>query len=84
MNDELINKLIKSPVEAAYMLRADLELFIEVFHWYVYKKQFIFKPFHKQIIRQLESLVYKSTISSKSSTCSLFSSLPLLAQLANA
>ena len=58
MNDEKLNLLEQSPVEAAYLLRVDLELFIKVFHYYTKKEQFVFKPFHKQIIAELESIVY--------------------------
>ena len=58
MNDEKLKLLEQSPVEAAYLLRVDLELFIKVFHYYTKKEQFVFKPFHKQIISELESIVY--------------------------
>ena len=58
MNDEKLALLEQSPVEAAYLLRVDLELFIKVFHYYTKKEQFVFKPFHKQIIAELESIVY--------------------------
>ena len=59
MTDEKIKLLEESPVEAAYLLRADFSEFIRVFHWYIKKEQFVFKPFHKKIIRELESIVYE-------------------------
>jgi len=58
MTDEKIKALQQTPVEAAYLLRANLRLFIKVFHYYTAKQQFIFKPFHKRIIKELESIVY--------------------------
>ena len=58
MNDEKIALLEGCPNEAAQLLRADFKLFIKVFHWYLYKKNFTFKPFHNLIIDKLESVVY--------------------------
>ena len=58
MNDEKIAILEGCPNEAAQLLRADFKLFIKVFHWYLYKKNFTFKPFHNLIIDKLESVVY--------------------------
>ena len=58
MNDEKIKLLENSPAEAAQLLRVDLQLFIKVFHFYITKQEFIFKPFHKKIIDKLESIVY--------------------------
>lgn len=58
MNDEKIKLLENSPAEAAQLLRVDLQLFIKVFHFYITKQEFIFKPFHKEIISKLESIVY--------------------------
>lgn len=58
MNDEKIKLLEQSPVEAAQLLRVDFQLFIKVFHYYTTKQEFVFKPFHKRIIAELESIVY--------------------------
>ena len=58
MTDEKIKLLEETPNEAAQLLRVDLQLFIKVFHYYVTKQNFIFKPFHKRIIRELEGIVY--------------------------
>lgn len=58
MTDEKIKLLEESPSEAAQLLRVDFELFIKVFHWYIKRKQFTFKPFHKEIVKELESIVY--------------------------
>lgn len=58
MTDEKLKLLEQSPVEAAYLLRVDFQLFIKVFHYYITKQEFIFKDFHKEIISKLESIVY--------------------------
>lgn len=60
MTDEKIKLLEDSPAEAAQLLRVDFELFIKVFHWYTKKEDFVFKPFHRTIIHELESIVYDS------------------------
>ena len=59
MNDEKIKMLEESPAEAAELLRVDFQLFIKVFHWYTKRETFIFKPFHKRIIKELESIVFE-------------------------
>ena len=58
MNEQKIRLLEESPAEAAQLLRVDLQLFIKVFHFYITKQEFVFKPFHKKIIDKLESIVY--------------------------
>lgn len=59
MTEGKIKLLEESPAEAAQLLRVDLQLFIKVFHYYVTKQDFIFKPFHKKIIEKLENIVYE-------------------------
>lgn len=59
MTDEKIKLLEQSPVEAAQLLRVDLRLFIKIFHYYITKQEFVFKPFHHKIIDKLESIVYE-------------------------
>jgi predicted phage terminase large subunit-like protein len=58
MTNEKIALLEGCPVEASQLLRTDFKLFIRVFHFYITKKDFIFKPFHNKIIEKLESIVY--------------------------
>lgn len=58
MTNEKIALLERYPVEASHLLRTDFEEFIRVFHFYITKQEFIFKPFHKEIISKLESIVY--------------------------
>lgn len=59
MNDKKLKLLEDNPSEAGQLLRVDFSLFIEVFHWYLWKKPFVFKKFHKDIIKALESVVYE-------------------------
>ena len=58
MTEEKIKLLEQSAPEAAQLLRVDLQLFIKVFHFYITKQDFVFKPFHLRIIQELESIVY--------------------------
>ena len=58
MNDVKLKLVEENPSEAAELLRVDFSLFISVFHWYLWKEQFTFKPFHKEIVRKLEGLVF--------------------------
>lgn len=58
MNDEKIRLLLKNKEDAAVLLKTSLRLFIKVFFFYMYRQQFVFKNFHKEIINKLESLVF--------------------------
>lgn len=58
MNDEKINELLKNPTQSAYLLKSSLKLFIKVFHYYMHRKQFVFKPFHLKIIDKLENIIF--------------------------
>ncbi|MBR2250960.1 MAG: phage terminase large subunit [Neisseriaceae bacterium] len=58
MNDDKIRLLLKDKATAAVLLRTSFRLFIKVFFYYMHRQQFVFKPFHKQIIKKLESLVF--------------------------
>jgi predicted phage terminase large subunit-like protein len=57
MNDEIIEQLTRKPEQSAYLLRSSLKLFIQVFHYYMHRKQFVFKPFHLKIIEKLEKII---------------------------
>ena len=56
MTNEKIALLEGCPVEASQLLRTDFKLFIRVFHFYITKKDFVFKPFHNKIVEKLESI----------------------------
>lgn len=58
MRDEIIDKFLNNPVEGRLALSASLRNFIAFFFWYMYRQQFIFKPFHNLIIKKLEDIVF--------------------------
>ena len=58
VNQEIIDKLLKTPRESAALLRTSLKLFIKVFHWYIFRKPFVFMPFHDEIIERLERIAF--------------------------
>jgi predicted phage terminase large subunit-like protein len=58
LTNELINELLKSPLEFAMLLKTNLKLYIKVFHYYLAKDNFIFKDFHNEIITSIENIVY--------------------------
>lgn len=60
MTPEILAK-ITSPEHIANtrtLLRGSLKHFITTFHSHLYNKQFILKPFHLQIIKELEDIVF--------------------------
>lgn len=58
MNNELIEEILSAPLEARELLRSDLKTYIKVFHYYLYKQEFIFKNFHLLLIGKLENFVF--------------------------
>jgi predicted phage terminase large subunit-like protein len=58
LTDDTIKDLINSPLETQTLLKTSLKLFIKVFHYYLTKQNFIFKPFHNEIIESIENIVY--------------------------
>ena len=40
------------------LCRTSFKYFIQIFHYYLYRQQFVFKPFHLDIIKRLESIVF--------------------------
>ena len=61
MDDRVVSKFLESPREGRLALSASLRNFISFFFWYMYRQEFIFKPFHEKIIRKIEDLVLKMT-----------------------
>lgn len=47
------------PNEARFVLGTSLTCFVSVFHWRTKHKTFTFKPFHKEIIKELEDIVFR-------------------------
>jgi predicted phage terminase large subunit-like protein len=58
INGDLINELYNSPLESSTLLKTSFKLFIKVFHFYLYRKDFIFKGFHNEIMKALENIVF--------------------------
>ena len=56
MNDEKLKAIESDTVNASALLRASFKHFIQVFHYYVNKQEFTFKPFHLQVIKKLQSI----------------------------
>lgn len=55
ITERTINAFIESPFGAEELCKS-FKSFIAVFHYYVFRQQFIFKPFHDEIIRKLEDI----------------------------
>ena len=58
MNLELIDYLLENRTEARELLRSSLQTYIKVFHFYLFRQDFIFKDFHIALIEKLEKLVF--------------------------
>lgn len=59
-----INQILESPHKArmsAAILANDFKLFIKYFHYHINKQEFIFKPFHLDIIKALEDIALQKT-----------------------
>ena len=58
-----MNKTKLKAVEAdiptsGFLCRLSFKYFVQVFHYYTFRKPFIFKPFHLEIIEKLEGFVF--------------------------
>ena len=58
VTQDTIDYMLNNKAEAAALLRTSLKYFIQVFHYYIFRRQFIFKPFHDEIIQRLEDIVF--------------------------
>lgn len=58
VTEKTIEALLQRPEDSATLLRASLRRFIKVFFYYIYRKQFIFKPFHEELIGKLEDIAF--------------------------
>ena len=58
MNNDIINHLLENRTEARELLRSSLKTYIKVFHFYLFRQDFIFKDFHIALIEKLEKLVF--------------------------
>ena len=58
INDKVIEELRNAPPEhARLLLLANLELFVQVLHYRLWRKQFTIKPFHKKILNKFYDIV---------------------------
>lgn len=57
MNKDTFTQILENPKEAGLICLASFKHFIQIYHFYLYRKPFIFKPFHIQIINALEDRV---------------------------
>ena len=57
MNNDTFTQILENPKEAGLICLASFKHFIQMYHYYLYRKPFIFKPFHLQIINALENRV---------------------------
>jgi len=60
MNDEKIRDILKNTSSYNIIIKSSLKEFIRVFHFYLTKQQFIFKPFHNRLIKRLEAYVFEN------------------------
>lgn len=60
MRRETLEKIINRPEIASSLCLSSLKNFIAVYHYYLYNRPFIFKPFHITIIQALESIVFQT------------------------
>lgn len=58
MNNETIEAILNDPVNGRLVLSASLANFIKFFHWYLYRQEFILKPFHMEVIRKIEDIAF--------------------------
>lgn len=60
MNNNIVDYLLQNKPEARELLRCSLKNYIKVFHYYLYKTDFIFKDYHLNIIDKLEKIVFNT------------------------
>lgn len=60
IDNDKIRYLMDNAPAAATLLKSSLQSFIAVFHWYRHSENFTFRPFHLEIIKALESRVFRA------------------------
>lgn len=58
MNNNILQNLMTNHLACGILCRTSFKYFVQIFHYYLYKREFIFKPFHLDIIKRLEALVF--------------------------
>lgn len=59
MNRNTLDKILNNPNKVKSLCLSSLRTFISVYHYYLYNRPFIFKPFHITIINALENIVFQ-------------------------
>lgn len=62
ITDETIRTLLENPRESAFILLSDFTRFVAVFHYYMYRQQFTFMPFHEKICRKFEDILFQRNV----------------------
>lgn len=58
MDNKTLDLIYNNHLVCGLLCRTSFKYFVQIFHYYLYKRDFIFKPFHLDIIKHLESLVF--------------------------
>ena len=58
MNERIVQSFMNEPNAALQVLGSSFEQFVRFFHWYMYHQDFVFLPFHLEIIHKLEDIAF--------------------------
>lgn len=58
MNERIVQSFMNEPNAALQVLGSSFEQFVRFFHWYMYHQDFVFLPFHLEIIHRLEDIAF--------------------------
>lgn len=58
IDDDFINALMDDPVNGGMFLASSFKAFHSVFTWYMYRQQWVYKPFHDLIIKEFEAIAF--------------------------
>ena len=58
MNNEIMKTITNNHLTCGLLCRTSFKYFVQIFHFYLYRQNFVFKPFHLDIIKRLEDLVF--------------------------
>ncbi len=56
--NNLMNIVTTNKIVCALLCRTSFKYFIQIFHFYLFRQNFIFRPFHLDIIKNLEDIVF--------------------------
>lgn len=58
MNKAILDIVYNDHLQSGILCRLSFKYFIQIFHYYLYRQEFVFKPFHLDIIKRLEDIVF--------------------------